>query len=128
MNSKTRIITGRVRHEIADKIERMSQEEGKSKSEIIERALEGKRYPKEVEQLIEEMEFMASFCDKKVEDFAREMREAIKAEKVTYNGRLRLKGELDTERFEEACLEKGIEAQKRLDEQTEWVRRIKNVG
>jgi predicted HicB family RNase H-like nuclease len=134
MTKKTRVITGRVKTEIAERLEAEAEREGVSRSEIIEKALEGygkqTNYPEGVKGMLDDMEFMARFYDKTLEDFARDVIEAIENEEITYNGKLGLnpRENIDIKDFLRACEEKDIEPQKKLEELTKSIWNMRTGG
>lgn len=73
------------------------------------------------DKLIGQIEYMCSFFKIDAETFLKEVCKGMETGKIGYENGLKTYGTLDTGRFEEACHDKGVDAEKMLEKATQMV-------
>lgn len=76
------------------------------------------------EKLVGQIEHMCSFFKIDAETFLKEVCKGLESGKIGYENGLKTYGTLDTERFEDACHDKGVDPEKMLEKATQMVWKV----
>lgn len=72
-------------------------------------------------ELVGQIDYMCSFFKIDAETFLKEVCKGLETGEIGYENGLKTYGTLDTSRFENACHDKGIDAEKMLEKATQMV-------
>lgn len=75
-------------------------------------------------EMVGQIEHMCSFFKIDAETFLKEVCKGLESGKIGYENGLKTYGTLDTERFEDACHDKGVDPEKMLEKATQMVWKV----